>query len=128
MDPIGDFINRIKTASATGLASITVPYSKIIGDIADVLVKNGFLKSAAQKGKGIVKSLEAELVYTESGPRIAGAERVSKLSRRVYQKSKDSRPVLRGRGIAVLSTPKGILTDAEARKANVGGEVLFKMW
>ena len=68
------------------------------------------------------------MVYEDGKPKIEQARRISKLSRRVYEKSANLRPVRRGYGIAIISTPKGILTDAEARKARVGGEVLFKIW
>ncbi len=128
MDPIGDFINRIKTSGNAGLASTSVPYSNVVAAIADVLVKHGYLKSVSKKGKKVVKTLEVELAYREGKPRITDAARISKLSRRIYEKSKDIKPVFRGRGMVVFSTPSGILTDAEARKANVGGEVLFKIW
>ena len=76
----------------------------------------------------MTRTLEVELVYTDGQPKIQNARRVSKLSRRVYEKSTNLKSVRRGYGLSIISTPKGILTDAEARKAHVGGEVLFQVW
>lgn len=128
MDSIGDFINRIKTAGNAGLASTTMPHSNVVEAIAEVLVKHGFIKSVSKKGKKVIKTLDVELLYKDNKPRVTNAARISKPSRRIYEKSKDIKPVRRGLGMVVLSTPSGIMTDAEARKANVGGEVLFKIW
>ena len=128
MDSIGDFINRIKTAGNAGLTSTTMPHSNVVEAIAEVLVKHGFIKSVSKKGKKVIKTLEVELLYKDNKPRVTNAARISKPSRRIYEKSKDIKPVRRGLGMVVLSTPSGIMTDAEARKANVGGEVLFKIW
>ena len=128
MDSIGDLINRIKTAGNAGLTSTTMPHSNVVEAIAEVLVKHGFIKSVSKKGKKVIKTLEVELLYKDNKPRVTNAARISKPSRRIYEKSKDIKPVRRGLGMVVLSTPSGIMTDAEARKANVGGEVLFKIW
>jgi small subunit ribosomal protein S8 len=128
-DPISDLIIRIKNASDAKKATLVVPYSKLKEGIVKVLEKEGYVKSVAVKGKKITKALEIELSYTEGNtPRISGVSRVSKLSQRIYAKSKDIRTFNHGFGNMVLSTPKGILTDKEAKKANVGGEVLFKIW
>jgi len=128
MDPIADFINRIKNASAAGLASTNVPSSKMAAAIAEILKKKGFIKSFTLP-KTTQKTIEVEIAYKEGGePQVLGARRVSKLSRRVYRKAKDLRPIRRGFGTAILSTPKGLMTDIEARKAKLGGEVLFEIW
>jgi len=128
MDSIGDFINRIKTSGNAGLASTTVPYSKVVEAIANVLVKHGYIKSVSKSGKKAIKTLDIEIAYKDKKPKIIDAKRVSKLSRRVYEKAKDIKPIRHGHGVTILSTPEGILTDMEARKANLGGEVLFKIW
>ncbi len=125
-DPISDLIIRIKNASDVGKASVTVLGSKFTENVAHALKKAGYL-SSVEKGKGRGE-LMLGLVYFESSPRIHGVERISKPSRRMYQKSRDIRTYQSGFGNVVLSTPKGILTDIEARKLKVGGEVLFKIW
>lgn len=127
-DSIADMIVRIKNAGDAGKAEVAVPYSKMKHAIADVLVREGFAKSVAKKGKKVGKFLEIALVFDENGPKIRGFERVSKLSKRVYQKARDIRLVKGGHGILVLTTPKGIVTDREAKKEKVGGEALFKIW
>lgn len=127
-DPISDLIIRIKNAGEAGKESIVFPYSKLTENVAFALEKNGYLKSVSKKGKKINKCLEIELLYIDKRPRVEGVERVSKLSKRIYQKAKDLRLFRSGYGNLVLSTPKGILTDTEAKKQNVGGEVLFKIW
>lgn len=128
MDPIADLLVQIKNASDAGKESVTVSYSKIKENILNVLEKEGYVKDVTKKGKKIHKSVEAGLVYDEFGPRVKGVERVSKLSKRVYGGAKDLKSVKQGHGVLVVSTPKGILTDAEARKQKVGGELLFKIW
>ncbi len=128
MDSIADLIVRIKNGSDAEKETITVSYSKMKASILEVLEKEGFVKSVAKRGKKIHKSIEVGLVYDEYGPRVKGVERVSHLSKRVYGGAKDLRSVKQGHGVLVLTTPNGILTDSEARKQKVGGELLFKIW
>lgn len=127
-DPISDMIIRIKNGSKAGLESVVLPYSKLKESIAVTLEKEGYLKSVAKKGKKVSKQLEVALAYDNGTPVIHGLERVSKLSKRVYIGAKDMQPFRSGFGSVILSTPKGILTETSARKENVGGEVLFKIW
>lgn len=127
-DPIADMIIRLKNASAAGKATVTVPYSKIKMSIAELLEKEGFVKSVAKKGKKVGKLIEIGLVYEDGEAKVHDVERVSKFSRRIYQKAKMLRPYKSGYGLLVLTTPKGILSDKEAREQNVGGEALFKIW
>lgn len=128
MDPIADMIIAIKNAGEAGLKSAVVPYSNIKHEIGALLVKEGYLESVAKKGKKTPKSIELGILYKDKKPKISGVERISKVSRRVYIKSKDIRPVIQGYGLLVVSTPKGILTGKEARKGNIGGEAMFKIW
>lgn len=128
MDPIADMIVRIKNAGDSRKESVVFPYSKLKLAILDVLLKNGFIKSFGKKGKKIAKFIEVGLVYDDGAPRISGVQRISKTSKRVYQKSKEIRKVKNGIGALILSTPAGIMTDAEAKKQKVGGEALFKIW
>lgn len=129
-DPIADFINRLRNAGATRKSEVVVPYSKMKHAIADVLVKEGYVKSVEKTGKSSSDmALKVSLNYTESGaPRIHDVKRLSKPSRRMYAGAREIRPVRNGIGTLVLSTPKGILTDKEARENSIGGELLFTIW
>ena len=128
MDSIANFIIQLKNAGNAGLPSVIVPHSKVVAAIATALEKYGYVKSVSVKGKGTIKSLEVEVAYAADKPRITNVSRVSKLSRRVYGKAKDIRRVRSGFGLTMLSTPKGILSDMEAKKQRLGGEILFKIW
>lgn len=128
MDSIANLIVKIKNAGAVGHSTVTVPYTKLTEAILTKLQEKGYVKSFSKQGKDVAKTIEVELAYEGSKPKFEDAERVSKLSRRVYEKSTNIKPVRRGYGMAVISTPKGILSDSEARKQKVGGEVLFKVW
>jgi small subunit ribosomal protein S8 len=128
MDSISDLIVRIKNAGDAGKDSLVLTHSKVNFAIASLLEKEGYIKSVSKKGKKITKFMEVELLRQDGEPRIRGVERVSKLSRRMYGKAKEIKTVKHGLGMLVLSTPKGILSDKEAKKENVGGELLFKVW
>jgi len=129
MDQIANMINMVKNAGRAGHESIVVSHSKIKAAIAECLVKEGYLKSATKKTKKGFPVLELELVYGDEGePKITGVDRISKSSSRVYKGVKDIKTSKTSYGLTVLSTPKGILTDRQARKEMVGGEVLFKLW
>jgi small subunit ribosomal protein S8 len=129
MDQLANMMNMIKNASLIGHESISVPFSKIKFAVAECLVKEGYLKNITKKTKKGFPIIELGLVYGEDGsPKVTGVDRVSKSSCRVYKGVKDIRITRNGYGLTVLSTPKGILTDKQARKEMVGGEVLFKLW
>ena len=128
MDQIANMINMIKNASRVGHESVTVPYSKIKHAIADCLVKEGYLEGASKKTQKGFPILELALAYTDGTPKVSGVERVSKSSRRIYKGVKEIKPSRNNYGLVVLTTPKGILTDKQAKKEMVGGEVLFKLW
>ena len=128
VDPISQTIINIKNANVAGKATTTLPYSKLKESILVVLKREGFIKDFAKKGKKVIKTLEVELLYVDDKPRIEGVQQISKNSRRVYFKAKEVRSVINGYGVLILTTPKGILTDREARKEKVGGESLFKIW
>lgn len=128
MDSVANLIVKLKNASRAGHSTVVVPATKLNEAILSKLEQKAYIKSFTKKGKTAVKTLEVELAYDGAKPKIQEAHRVSKLSRRVYEKSSNIKPVRRGYGLALISTPKGILTDMEARKEHVGGEVLFKLW
>lgn len=127
-NPISDFLIQIKNAGAVDKASVTLPYSKLKHSIADALNKAGYVGDVEKKGKAISKTLKVELKYVNGVHKIKGIEIVSKPSRRLYTNAAHIKSVKNGHGSLILSTPKGILTDKEARDANVGGEMLFKIW
>ena len=128
MDKISNMLIGIKNAGNAGKSSCTVPHSKMKEDIASVLFQHGYIASYAKKGKKVAKTLEVGISYDGKTPRVEGVSRISKPSCRSYIKTADIKPIKNGYGLMVLSTPKGIMTGDEARKAQVGGEVLFKIW
>ena len=117
----------MKVASRQGSESFLFPASRMILSIAEALEKKGFITSVGKKGKK-GRYIEVTLSYDGKTPKLSGVKRVSRLSKRIYQKAKDLRPVRSGFGTAILSTPRGILSDADAKAAKVGGEVLFEIW
>jgi small subunit ribosomal protein S8 len=128
VDPISQIIINIKNANVARKATTTLPYSKLKESVLAVLKREGFIKDFAKKGKKVIKTLEIELIYVDGKPRIEGVQQISKQSRRTYTKAKELKSVLNGYGALILTTPNGIMTDKEAKKAKVGGEVLFKIW
>lgn len=128
-DTVGDFIIQLKNAGMVGKKNVSIPYSKLKHAIADKLVQEGYIVSAAKEGKKVTKSLEVGLKYDVRGDhQIRGVKRISKPGRRLYIKATEVYPVKFGKGRVIISTPEGILTGEEARKQNVGGEQLFIIW
>jgi len=128
MDQIANMIIMIKNASRVEHDSVTVPFSKLKLAIAECLVREGYLVSVNKKMQKNFPVLVLGLAYKDGEPRVSGVSRVSKSSCRIYSKTKNIHQVKNGRGLMVLTTPKGILTNKQARKELVGGEVLFKIW
>jgi small subunit ribosomal protein S8 len=125
-DPVSDLIIRIKNAGKVRKESVLLPYSKLKEAIATLLVAEGYLKSVSKKKTSPV--LEIVLNYHNGEPKVKEVERISKPSRRVYKGFEDIHPIKGGFGKTIFSTPKGILTDRQAIREKVGGEVLFKIW
>lgn len=130
MDTLGDLLIRIKNGGRAGKASVSAPHSKLKEAVLAVLKKQGYVKSFETKAgkKHAYKTLEIELNYEGGKCRIHEVSRVSVPSKRVYIKVDEIHPLRQGLGSLVLSTPKGVMTDREARKERVGGEALFKIW
>jgi len=128
MDSISNMIIMLKNASLAGKESVVFPYSNMKNAIALCLKKEGYISEVSKKTRKDFPVLEVKLTYIDKNPKITEVERVSKQSRRVYFKMKDLHSVRNGSGLLVLSTPKGILSGKEARKEQVGGEALFKIW
>ena len=127
MDSIANFLNKLKLAARGGKESFLFPASRYIAAIAAALLKAGYISSAGKRGKKS-RFLEVRLLYQDGAPKVTGAKRVSRLSQRVYRGARDISTVRNGYGSMFFSTPKGILTDKEARAAKGGGEALFEIW
>lgn len=130
-DPIADMLTRIRNGQLTRLENVAVPYSKMKEAIAEVLKKHGYIeefKVYKPKGKSY-KYLSISLKYDlEGNPIIRNIDRVSKPGLRNYKKASDIRPVLGGLGIYIVSTSRGVLSSKEARKRNLGGEIICKVY
>ena len=128
-DPLGDMLTRIRNGLLRGKSKISTPNSKLRARVLDVLQAEGYIRGYSQTDFGNGKSeLEIELKYYEGAPVIREIARVSKPGRRVYASVKNIPSVANGLGIAILSTPKGVMADHEAREQNVGGEVLCQIF
>ena len=127
-DQIGDFLTRIRNASSAGHRSVDIPASNLKREVTRVLQETGFIRKfvvVSDGRQGIIKIL---LKYNGRTPVIQGLERVSTPGRRHYAGVDEIPKVISGLGYAILSTPKGVLTDKQSREANVGGEILLKVW
>jgi small subunit ribosomal protein S8 len=127
-DPLGDMITRIRNAHLRGRDKVLTPASKLRAHVLDVLVEEGYVRGYAEIEKDGRKELEIQLKYYEGAPVITEIARVSKPGRRVYSSIKDLPLVRNGLGISILSTPKGVMSDAAARDQKVGGEVLCRVY
>ena len=128
-DPIADMLTRIRNGAKAEFAKVDIPGSKLKVELARVLKEQGYIKNYKFLEDGKQGILRVYLKYAgEKKPAIYGLERVSKPGRRVYTRSKEVKPVLNGLGISILSTSKGLMTDKQAIKENVGGEVLCNIW
>jgi len=124
-DPIADFLTRIRNAGMAGHNAVEIPYSGLKRELARILRDEGYVADFSEKGVGAEARLMIELRYAPDGQRaIQGLRRMSRPGRRVYRKKKDIPRVLDGLGVAILSTSRGVMTDHEARRVGVGGEVL----
>ncbi|NIP15031.1 MAG: 30S ribosomal protein S8 [Pseudomonadales bacterium] len=124
-DPIGDMLTRIRNAQMRGKSTVVTPASKLRGWVLDVLADEGYIRGYEKTtGANGHPALEISLKYFDGTPVIRELKRVSKPGRRVYMGVKDIPQVRQGLGVSIVSTPKGVMSDANARAANVGGEVL----
>ena len=128
MDPISDLLVRIRNGYRVRRPTVLVPYSRFKGEIVRVLGERGYVGGVERRGRRVRKTLEISLRYKDGEPAFRGAKRLSKSSRRVYVKAGSIRPVLQGTGMLILSTPQGVMTGEEARKARVGGEAIAEVW
>ena len=127
-DPLGDMLSRIRNGQMARKTSVTAPASRLRTNVLEVLKREGYIRGYSQTDvRPGLAELTIELKYHEGQPVIRSIDRVSTPGRRVYSKIKDLPRVSNGLGIAILSTPRGVMSDSEARAANVGGEVLCQV-
>ena len=127
-DPLGDMLTRIRNGQRARKDSVLTPASKLRTRVLDVLQREGYIRGYSQEQMGPAAGIRIELKYFEGQPAIKHVARVSKPGRRVYSASKELPIVRNGLGITIVSTPRGVLSDAEAREQNVGGEVLAEVF
>ena len=127
-DPISDMLTRVRNANSQGGDTVDIPYSKVKNSIADILVNEGFVESKDILQDGSHQTIRLTLKYVNKTRVIQGLKKISKPGLRIYASVEELPRVLNGLGIAIISTSKGIMTDKEARKQNVAGEVLAYIW
>ncbi len=126
-DPIADMLTRIRNAQAARLTATTLPFSKVKKSIADILSKEGYI-GAVEVKEGSLKELVVNLKYINKQPAIKSIERKSKPGHRMYRKSNELPYILNNYGIAIVSTPQGMMTNKEAREKGLGGEVICSLY
>ena len=128
-DPLGDMLTRIRNAQRARMAVVSTPASRLRSNVLEVLQREGYIRGFSETElRNGVKEFTIELKYYEGAPVIREIKRVSTPGRRVYTKISDLGRVYNGLGITILSTPQGVMSDLEARNANVGGEVLCSVF
>ena len=128
-DPLGDMLTRIRNGQMAGLETISMPASRLRTNVLDVLQREGYIRGYFEEEmRAGIRELRVELKYDNGKPVIREINRISRPGRRIYAKIADLPKVYNGLGISILSTPRGVLSDTEARTANVGGEVLCKVF
>jgi len=129
-DPIADMLTRIRNANSAKHDTVDIPSSKVKAAIADILVQEGYIKGYEIIEMGVKATMRVTLKYgsTKNEKVISGVKRISRPGLRIYANCDELPKVLNGLGVAIVSTNKGIITDKEARKSNVGGEVLAYVW
>ncbi|MCR9074307.1 30S ribosomal protein S8 [Thalassobaculum sp. OXR-137] len=128
-DPLGDMLTRIRNGQSARKSVVVSPASRLRANVLEVLQREGYIRGFSQDDvRAGVAEIKIELKYSEGEPVIKEIKRVSTPGRRVYSKIKDLPRVYNGLGIAILSTPRGVMSDNEARAANVGGEVLCQVF
>jgi small subunit ribosomal protein S8 len=127
-DPIADMIIRVKNAFMANKADVSIPHSKVKEAVAKILESEGYVENFEVKPTVPQKTIEVKLKYIGKIPAITQVRRLSKPGRRMYATSKDIPKSLGGYGVTIVSTSKGVVTDSQARKLNVGGELLCQIW
>ncbi|KKQ23497.1 MAG: 30S ribosomal protein S8 [Candidatus Staskawiczbacteria bacterium RIFCSPLOWO2_12_FULL_37_15] len=128
IDPITDMLNQIRNAQAVQKPEVSIPFSNLKYEVAKVLVQEGLISEVKKAAKGKNKIMKIVLKYDNGISAISGLRRISKPGQRIYGKWSEIKRVRGGYGISVVSTPKGLMTNKEARKQKLGGEVLLEIW
>jgi len=128
VDPIADMLTRIRNAQVAGHDNVSIPASNMKKSIAKILLAEGYVKNVEFIDEGVQGSIRVTLKYVEKRPVIVGLKRISRPGLRVYARCDEIPKVLGGLGTAIISTSKGVMTDKEARKNAIGGEVLAYIW
>jgi small subunit ribosomal protein S8 len=128
MDPIADLLNRIKNAQRAEHESVEIPFSRMKFELAKILEREGFVGAIEKKGAKAKETLVVRLKYNQGAGAIQDVKRISKPGQRIYTGADKIRKVRQGYGRAIISTSKGLMTDTEAKKEGLGGEILCEIW
>jgi len=127
-DPISDMLTRIRNAQAVSHQTVSIPFSKLKLSLAEILEKAGVIGGVSVLGKKIDKIIKIKLKYENGKPLMSNLKRISKQGQRIYIKKNDLRSVRQGYGLAIISTSKGLMTNTEAKRKGLGGEVFCEIW
>ncbi|MFA6466897.1 MAG: 30S ribosomal protein S8 [Patescibacteria group bacterium] len=127
-DPIADMLTRIRNAVAVKKPEVVLPYSKLKFNVAKVLEAENYVGKVTKITNGKFDELKIELKYTEKGPAIRHIKRLSSPGQRIYSAGKELPYILNGYGVAIISTSKGVMTNKEAKRQNIGGELMCEIW
>jgi small subunit ribosomal protein S8 len=128
MDSISDMLTRIRNAQAVGRQTVDIPFSKFKFNLAKILEREGFVQEVSTQGRKVKKVISIKLKYQNKIPAISGLKRISRPGQMIYIGKDDIRPVKQGYGVAIISTSQGLMTDKEAKKKGLGGEVICEIW
>jgi len=128
MDPISDMLTSIRNALAVRHSTVVVPFSNLKYEIAKIFEKEGFIEKIEKRGRRSKRLIEITLKYSDDTPAISGLKRISKPGQRIYSNWKKIKRVKGGYGMAIISTSKGLMTNKEARKNKLGGEMICEVW
>lgn len=128
MDPIANLLSSLRNAQLVGKQKITVPFSRVKFDIAKILEKEGFVEKVSTKGSKDKKCIDIVLRYIDGEHAIAGAKRISKSGQRIYKGRRTIGFIKGGYGLAIISTSQGIMTDKDAKRRKLGGEIMCAVW
>ncbi|MBU1292020.1 30S ribosomal protein S8 [Patescibacteria group bacterium] len=127
-DPIADMLTRIRNAQAVNHKTVVIPFSKLKLNLAEILIKEGLIKKVTPQGRKTRKVIEIELKYQKGQPIINVLRRISKPGRRLYIKKSQIRSIRQGFGLSIISTHQGLMTNSEAKKKGLGGEIMCEIW
>ncbi len=128
MDTVANALTLIRNGQAVSKEKVRIPFSSLVWDVLKVLKRKGFIKDLKKKGRKLKKTIEVEIEYKDGKPFIRGLKKVSKQGQRIYINNQRIRRVRGGFGIMIISTSQGVMTGQEAKRKNLGGELLCKIW